>query len=371
MKTSTGYLFVAAAVLLLIGAFTTGCDTGGGGAGYAGPSSSGVYTACERVDGCFEAPENRLSCDHGDGTSEDCVPWPKGCGDTLTCACAGDLICGDRECVERRPFELFCVGEAAPSCDGHGLDEQWELGDGCNGCLCTLLGAQCSDRPCPGSCGSYVDEYEALVAGAKACAVDADCQLLSVDCQMLNRCDEYVNLSLTAGELDARTDAWLEASCNDDSFHSCCDAGIPPRDAVCLDGICAPEPEEPGPCGDGIHVGATDRAVGCNVCSCSEAGLDCTDHGCPETCDAVAALWETVLPSIQACASGDSCTARFGPAWVTGLGDCWVPVNSKSERTWSDIVEAQWFELGCHGAPQPCAPDAAAECANGVCVLVL
>lgn len=361
-------VFLCALVVLSV--LLAGCDTGDRGAGYTLPGAAGVYSECERVDGCFEVPKNRLSCDHGDGTSLECMPWPPGCGGGLTCACAGDLICGDRGCAERRPFELFCVGDAAPSCDGHLLDERWDLGDGCNGCRCTLLGVRCGDVPCPTGCAGIVDAYDALVAGAKACEADSDCQLFTVDCQMRNRCVEYVNLSLTAEDLDAVTEDWLELNCNDSSFHSCCDGASPPRDPVCLDGVCAPEPEDPGPCGDGISVGATDRIVGCDVCACTEAGLDCTDHGCPETCDEVEALWETILPSIQACGPGDGCAARFGPAWLTGLGDCWVPMNSKDERAWLRIVETSWFDLGCHGMPKPCTPDAEAECVDGACVLV-
>lgn len=45
--------------------------------------------------------------------------------------------------------------------------------------------------------------------------------------------------------------------------------------------------------------------------------------------------------------------------------------DRKDERAWLRIVEASWFELGCHETPKPCTPDAEAECVDGACVLVL
>jgi len=106
--------------------------------------------------------------------------------------------------------------------------------------VAALLGVGCDDGD---PCGGYEADYEALVAGAQACSVAADCQVLQVDCQMMDRCSEYVNLSLTAADLDRLTDAWKEMECGGAGGHSCCDGADLPSAVVCLDGQCAMDPD--------------------------------------------------------------------------------------------------------------------------------
>lgn len=102
-----------------------------------------------------------------------------------------------------------------------------------------LLGSGCDNGSDP--CSDFQADYEALVAGGMACSIAADCQVLQVDCQMMDRCVEYANLSLTAADLDTLTNAWQEQGCGGPGGHSCCDAGDPPAEAACIEGQCVPE----------------------------------------------------------------------------------------------------------------------------------
>jgi len=92
------------------------------------------------------------------------------------------------------------------------------------------------------ACGDYESDYEALVAGAKACSSDADCQRLSVFSQMTGNQHEYVNQSLTKQDLDDLDQAWLDANCHGGTYGSG-DGGDPPPEAACVAGQCSPAPD--------------------------------------------------------------------------------------------------------------------------------
>jgi hypothetical protein len=99
-------------------------------------------------------------------------------------------------------------------------------------------------------CGGYKADYEALVAGAKACSADEDCQILQVRCEMVGNCGEHVNHSLEAAELNSLTTAWMDDGCQGGAGISCCDGGVPPAEAMCVEGQCGPAPDPIEACND-------------------------------------------------------------------------------------------------------------------------
>lgn len=100
----------------------------------------------------------------------------------------------------------------------------------------SLLAIHCDDG---GACKGYESDYEALVAGAKSCSLDADCQVLHVNCGMMYRQAEYVNLTLDLEDLDSLTFAWGDQGCGGWVGHMFCD-GLAPPEAVCVQGQCGP-----------------------------------------------------------------------------------------------------------------------------------
>ena len=104
--------------------------------------------------------------------------------------------------------------------------------------IAALLGVGCDDGD---PCGGYKADYKALVAGAKACSLDADCQVLHVNCGMMDRQAEYVNLTLDLADLDSLTHSWGEQGCGGWVGHMFCD-GLAPPEAMCVEGECSPGP---------------------------------------------------------------------------------------------------------------------------------
>ena len=104
--------------------------------------------------------------------------------------------------------------------------------------MCVTGGCDTGDQ-----CAGYLSQYEALVAGAKACSQDEDCQTLQVRCEMVGSCGEHVNHSLGADDLNSLTTAWMDDGCEGGVGISCCDGASPPAEAVCIAGSCVPEPE--------------------------------------------------------------------------------------------------------------------------------
>lgn len=129
------------------------------------------------------------------------------------------------------------------------------------------------------ACGDYESDYEALVAGAKACSSDADCQILQVNCQMVDRCTEYVNLSVGVEDLDSLTHAWKDQGCGGPGGHSCCDGADPPPAAVCVAGQCEPAPDPLEACNDGEAPACEDVFACENDSDCVKVGGEC----CPCT----------------------------------------------------------------------------------------
>ena len=135
-----------------------------------------------------------------------------------------------------------------------------------------LVAVGCDDG---GVCKGYESDYEALVAGAKACSSDEDCQVLGVNCMMMDRCTEYVNLTLGIPDLDSLTHAWYERGCGGKEGHSCCDGGDPPPEAACVDGQCGPAPDPLEACDDG-EASACEDVFACEKDSdCVKVGGEC------------------------------------------------------------------------------------------------
>lgn len=127
-------------------------------------------------------------------------------------------------------------------------------------------------------CEDYESDYEALVAGAKACLLDEDCQRLSVFAQMTMNGYEYVNQSLTKQDLNDLDQAWLDANCHGGSYGFGC-GGVPPPEAACVEGQCGPAPDPLEACDDGETFACEDVFACEKDSDCVKVGGEC----CPCT----------------------------------------------------------------------------------------
>jgi len=119
--------------------------------------------------------------------------------------------------------------------DGHLVGESWEAEDGCNTCSCTTEGVVCTELECLDDCEKIQAAYADLVAGAKACEADVECQALWGQCGVgLGGCYEVVNQSISQQELTQLGQMFNDAGCT----MWVCDC-MPPPLVTCDEGECA------------------------------------------------------------------------------------------------------------------------------------
>ena len=109
---------VGAVALACVAALSTGCTQDHKGGGAQAIRETGYLTCQADVNACGE----EVSCTSDDGTST-CVAPPAACDGHLTCACAGDTLCGGLGCLEiAGGIECGEAADAGPVPDVDGFD---------------------------------------------------------------------------------------------------------------------------------------------------------------------------------------------------------------------------------------------------------
>lgn len=282
-----------------------------------------------------------------------------------------------------------------------------------------------------GACEELEEEHTALIQGARACEVDADCQILRGACGAPTvGCYEAVNQSLTQAQLDDLSDALEAGQCV--PLECTCD--VAPAGAACDDGVCVPLPDEgnngnngdvceegeevyaalvadakdcdvdadcqilfgvcgspAGDCYEAVNqslgqeeLGAAASALNANgclpPCQCDEApaGASCEAGRCVvadgppinDTCEGIDVYYDDLVREAKSCEVAADCQALNGQCGV-GLGGCYEIVNQSLTQEQLNEAAAQWTGARCDenvGVCDCAPPPTALACDEGVCV---
>jgi hypothetical protein len=182
------------------------------GSSDGGPATDGGTTAACTDDS--ECASDQYCAGTGCDTPGTCQPRPSPCpgvcAEPGVCGCNGETYCNE------------CLAEAA----GTRVDPDQS---------CLPPPADAGSPDAGSTCGTLLQEFDALVQATQSCTQDSDCLVDIVPCNVVGRCWVVVDQST-----DTQASAVLQQMETDGCGTGVpiCDCAVPPNSATCSNGVC-------------------------------------------------------------------------------------------------------------------------------------